>query len=150
MPQGVITAIGKSRTGKPTVTIDGQIYSASKVDISNLVVGDKLEFESNSSVYNGATVWFLNAFKLTQAAVKYPLVSPSGSGGIAAPAPNSAPLAVPPAGLSEGERAFVSNMCAHAIDKGLITDQATLGMWAVWAKNAIREAAKPTFETEIP
>ena len=134
MPQGVITAIGKSRTGKPTVTIDGQIYSASKVDTSNLVVGDKLEFESSSSVYNGATVWFLNAFKLVQAATKYPLPSQVP----VPPPPLGQTPPFPTGGITDAERPFISNCVAHAIAAGAIKEPEQIEKWVSAAKNALR------------
>src|ERR1700752_1775177 len=85
MPSGIVMSVGKSRTGKPTVTIDNQISSASKVDLSGLGIGDKIEFDSASSVYNGATVWFLNGYKvLVKAQGSGPWVSPA-TGGISAP-----------------------------------------------------------------
>ena len=137
MPSGTVQAIGQSQSGKPQVTIDGQKYSTGKTDITNLQVGDKIEFESNSSVYNGRTVWFLNSFKLLEAALKYP---PKSNG----------TLTPPSSGITEGERAAISNWVAHAIQAGLIKDRADLGMWAVAAKNALRKAAEPTFDEDIP
>ena len=150
MPSGIVMAVGKSRTGKPTVTIDTQIYSASKVDLSGLGIGDKIEFDSASSVYNGATVWFLNQYKvLVKASGPGPAVSPANPH-ISVPAPSSSPLAPPQAGLTEGERTTISNWVAHAIQAGLVKDRADLGLWAIASKEALRLAAKPTFEEDIP
>ena len=151
MPTGIVQAVGKSRTGKPTVTIDGQIYSASKVDLSGLGIGDKIEFESASSVYNGATVWFLNAYKVSVAASSMgpgPSVTPSR---IAVPASSIAPLA-PILGLTEGERATISNWVAAVAGRqdSPITSPVDLIAWATAAKTAIRKAAEATFEDEIP
>ena len=141
--QGSVAKKFTSKKGTACLEIGGQVYICPKVDIRNVQVGDELDFSGHS--FGDGKMWEMDAFKLLRAYAPTP-PSPTGSGQIAAPGP----LQPPPAGLSEGERAFISNMCAHAIDKGLITDQATLGMWAVWAKNAIREAAMPTFETDIP
>jgi hypothetical protein len=150
MPSGIVMAVGKSRTGKPTVTIDNQIYSASKVDLSGLGIGDKIEFDSASSVYNGATVWFLNGYKtLVKAPGPGPAVTPS-SAAIAVRAPSKAPLAAPIEGLTEAERITISNWVAHAIQAGLVKDRADLGAWAIACKEALRLAAKPTFEEDIP
>jgi hypothetical protein len=158
MPSGIVVAVGKSRTGKPTVTIDNQIYSASKVDLSGLNIGDKIEFDSASSVYNGVTVWFLNGYKVLVAAssmgpgpvvgpdrkISYsPPVVPQGSGQIAAPTSTSA-------ALTEGERLTVSNWVAAAIQSGAIKDRADLGIWAKAACEAIRFAGKPVDPNEIP
>ena len=140
MPSGVIQAVGKSRTGKPTVTIDGQIYSAPKVDTSKLTVGDRIEFDFSSSVYNGATIWFLNGFKLLQAALPTS-VSPTGSGQIAAPSAPQQALK----GLSEGERLTVSNWVAAAIQAGKVQGPADLISWARGALNAARSAADPDY-----
>lgn len=137
MPQGTVQAIGKSRSGKPTVTVDGQVYSASQVDLSGMQVGDKIEMDTASSVYNGATVWFLNGYKLVQGAQKYP-PSQATPSGISTPiAPQAAP------GISEGERLTVSNWVAAAIAAGLVKDHADLGIWAHTALEAIRSAGKP-------
>jgi hypothetical protein len=129
MPSGVVQAVGKSRTGKPTVTIDGQIYSASKVDTSKLVSGDKIEFESASSIYNGATVWFLNSFKVVQAALPAPSLPH-------VVAQNAAPMSS--YGVQDAERPCVSNWGAELIKAGLIKDPADLGIWVTAIKNVLR------------
>jgi hypothetical protein len=156
MPSGIVQSVGKSRTGKPTVTIDGQIYSASKVDLSGMGIGDKIEFESASSVYNGATVWFLNAYKILIAASSMgpgPAVTPNR---IAVPAPSSAtlatPLAPPQAGLTEPERLTISNWVAAVAGRpdSPIKDPVDLIAWAGAAKSALRKAAEADWETDIP
>lgn len=133
MPQGIVQAIGLSRSGKPTITVSGQIYSASKVDLSNLQVGDKIEMDTASSVYNGATVWFLNGFKLLEAAIKYPSPTPR-NGVIASPVKPSASQG----GLSEPERIFSYGVVTEAIKAGLIKEPEQIEKWVCAGKNALR------------
>jgi hypothetical protein len=153
MPEGIVIAKGSSRSGKPTVMVDGQTYYVGKnVDTSTLGIGDKISFDSNSSVFRGETYWYLNSYKvLVAASGPGPLVTPartppvggSGSGQIAAPSSTNA-------ALTEGERLTVSNWVAAAIQSGAIKDRADLGIWAKAACEAIRFAGKPVDPTEIP
>lgn len=130
MPQGTVQAIGTSRSNKPIVTIDGQVYSASKVNLAGMVVGDVIEFDSNSSVYNGATVWFLNSWKGTG-------VHKPPSQGVQA---NAAPTASPPpqGGITEAERIFAYGVVTESIKAGLIKDPEGIEKWVCAAKNALR------------
>lgn len=129
MPTGTVGAIGKSKSGKPTVIIDGQTYSASQVDLGNLSAGDRIEFESNSSIYNGNKIWFLNAFKLVQAAPKYqPTTTQPATNG-------AAPVS---GGIHDAERPCISNWGAELIKAGVIKDPADLGIWVTAMKNALR------------
>lgn len=135
MPQGTVQAIGKSRSGKPTVTVDGQIYSASKVDLSGMQVGDRIEMDTASSDYNGAKIWFLNGYKLLQAAQKYPPHQQAQT-------PISAPTQPVGAssGVSEPERIFAYGVVTEAIKASLVKDRVDLGLWACAAVHAIRFA----------
>jgi hypothetical protein len=135
VPSGIVMNIGKSRSGKPTVTIDTQIYSASSVDLSGLSIGDKVEFDSASSVYNGATVWFLNGYKVLQSAYKE------------GPSASVKPAGHPPVhdngfgeykGITDAERPFISNCVAHAIAAGVIEEPEQIEKWVSAAKNALR------------
>lgn len=137
MPTGVVEFIGKSRSGKPTVTIGGQIYSASKVDLTGLKVSDFIEFDSASGVFNNATIWFLNAWKPAPASTQPPQK-------IAAPtAPSAAHNRT--LGVTEGERAFISNCVASAIAAGKIEGPADITSWANGALHAIRGAGNPDY-----
>jgi hypothetical protein len=142
MPTGLVQAIGKSRSGKPTVTIDGQIYSASKVDLSGLGVGDKIEFDSASSIYNGATVWFLNAYTVTVAISKMPPVGSAHLTSPAAPkASNAAPEVTFPSSswaVQDAERPCVSNWGAELIKAGLWKNPDDMDAWIMRIKNALR------------
>lgn len=138
MNEGTVQALGKSRTGKPTVTINGQIYSASKVDLGTLTVGDRISFDSASSVYNGATVWFLNAWKLLEGAPKYPGAAPLLTTGSAPIASQTAPQGLS-VSITEGERAAISNWVAHAISAGIIKTPQEISSWVQAAKKALRE-----------
>jgi hypothetical protein len=133
MNKGTVQAVGLSRSGKPTVTIDGTIYSASKVDLGTMRAGDVIEFDSNSSVYNGATVWFLNAWKLVEGAAKYAQASN---------VPGTPPPAISQTGWSESERLTISNWVAHAIGAGVIKEPEQIEKWVTAARNAIREQSK--------
>lgn len=144
MPEGVVQALGKSRSGKPTVTIDGQIYSASKVDLGHMAVGDRIVFDSASSVYNGATVWFLNAWTLISPGAKYPPVGqgasapayPQGATSLPRPDPIYAPA--PSGAVIDAERPCISNWGAELIKAGIIKDPADLGIWVTAIKNVLR------------
>jgi hypothetical protein len=144
MPEGIVIAKGSSRSGKPTVMVDGQTYYVGKnVDTSTLGIGDKISFDSNSSVFRGETYWYLNSYKvLVAASGPGPLVTPartppvggSGSGQIAAPTPPSATSY----GVQDAERPCVSNWGAELIKAGLIKDPADLGIWVTAIKNVLR------------
>ena len=150
MPEGIVQAITKSKKGTPIVNISGQDYYAPKVDLSGLGIGYKISFDSNSSDYRGNKYWYLNGYKvLVEPQGPGPLVTPAPRS-IAVPAPSNSPLAVPQAGLTEGERLTVSNWVAQAISAGLVKDKVELIAWAVAAKAAIRKAAEATFEDTIP
>lgn len=133
MPQGTVQAIGTSRSNKPIVTIDGQVYSASKVNLAGMVVGDVIEFDSNSSVYNGATVWFLNSWKGTGVHNPTPSPTPRGNQN-AAPTPSQDPQG----GLSEAERIFAYGVVTEAIKAGLIKEPEGIEKWVCAGKNALR------------
>lgn len=156
MPEGIVEAKGQSRTGKGTVRISGQEYYTSNVDTSGLAIGDKISFDSNSSVFRGTTYWYLNAYKVLVAASSMgpgPNVTPSR---IAVPAPSSAslaaPLAPPQAGLTEPERLTISNWVAAVAGRtdSPIKDPVDLIAWAGAAKAALRKAAEADWESDIP
>ena len=136
MPSGIVQAIGKSRSGKPTVTVGGQIYSASKLDLSGLQVGDTIEMDTASSVYNGATVWFLNAYKVTQAAIPAPALSQASLHN-AVPTPQAQPQNGG-MGVLDAERPCVSNWGAELIKAGLIKNPGDLQAWVEGIKSALR------------
>lgn len=133
MPQGTVQAIGTSRSNKPIVTIDGQVYSASKVNLAGMMVGDVIEFDSNSSVYNGATVWFLNSWKATGVHNSPPTHTHRVQAN-AAPTPSPSPQG----GLSEAERIFSYGVVTEAIKAGLVKEPEGIEKWVCAAKNALR------------
>jgi hypothetical protein len=152
MPEGIVQAITKSRTGKPTVMISGQEYYSSNVDTSGLAIGDKISFDSNSSVFRGTTYWYLNGYKVVIAAKdmgpgpllspartaftppSVPPMSPTGSGQIAAPSSTGSVSY----GVHDAERPCISNWGAELIKAGLIKDPADLGIWVTAIKNVLR------------
>src|ERR1700739_1849385 len=106
MPEGIVLAKGNSRSGKPTITVDGQLYYGGKnTDISSVGVGDKISFESNSSVFKDTTYWYLNSCNVLVPLQKMPRVGSAHLAPPAAPTPSNAPTK----GLTEGERLTVSN-----------------------------------------
>lgn len=133
MPNGTVQAIGKSRSGKPTVTVDGQVYSASHVNLQGLRIGDRIEMDTASSMYNGSQIWFLKGWKLITAAPKGPLPQ-KPSQWIDAP---SAPVS-PQGGLSEAERIFAYGVVTAAITAKLVIDPQGVEKWVCAAKNALR------------
>jgi hypothetical protein len=151
--QGTVVSRGQSRNGKPIIVINSghgdQTYYPGKTDIAGLVPGDLIEFESKAFGDKG-NLYGLNKWKLIEGARKYPS---SMAGLPAQPTPAVLPREngmTSTTGITEGERAFISNVVAHAIDAKLIVDPATMGIWAVAAKNAIRKAAETSFEEDIP
>lgn len=137
MSEGTVTARGLSRTQKPTITIDGQVYSAPSVDLGGLVAGDRIQFDAASKIYNGSTVWFLNGWKMLQVAskpepTKYPpsvpqiieRTAPEGSGALLA--------------VTDVERPCISNWGAELIRAGVVADPASLGIWVQAALHALR------------
>ena len=153
MPTGIVQGIQRRPGKSPIVNIDGQAYYSGTVDLGNMAIGDKIDFDSASKTYRGEVTWFLNGWKLLTPASRYPPLStatpaphpPVGgtNSGITAPEPSYAPL-------SEGERLTVSNWVAAAIQAGQIKDRADLGIWAKAACEAIRFAGKPVEPDEIP
>lgn len=159
MPTGTVTAVGVSRSGKPTVSIDGKIYSASKVETGSLRQGDRIEFDSASSVFNGATVWFLNKWTLVEGATKYPQTGATNvmghqqSIGEQHPWPIVTKGTVPALGapVQDVERPCISNWGAEAIKAGLIKDPADLGIWVNAMKVALRtDSTFSERDTDIP
>jgi hypothetical protein len=152
--EGIVMARGQSKNGKPTITIDqgdgkASLYYAGRTDLAGLTAGDKISFTATS--FADGKLWGIDqGWKLLYGASKYPPVGSGSQAPIAVPAPSTAPLAAPVAGLTEAERITISNWVAHAIQAGLVKDRADLGAWAIASKEALRLAAKPTFETEIP
>jgi hypothetical protein len=137
--EGLVTNRGVSPKGKPTVHIDGKLYYCGKTDMGSVSIGDRIEFEASAFGERG-NLWGINRWKLLQGASKYPNANQQITR-IDAPAPSN--------GLSEGERAAVSNWVAHAIAAGLIKDPADLGRWANASRHAIRFAVNPD-EGKIP
>jgi hypothetical protein len=152
MPTGTVQAKGLSQTGKAQVTIDGQKYSASRSvpSMENMQIGDRIEFDSNSSVYNGKNVWFLNTWKLLEGAAKYPatpVAAPNGS-------PQGRPLAQAPAAskdapVQDAERPAISNWIAAAIQAGFIAKPEQIVDWVNSAKIALRTEGFGT-DRDIP
>lgn len=134
MPTGTVTAIGQSSTGKPQVSIDNQKYSTGKTPLNGLKVGDRINFDSNSSFYNGKEVWFLNGWKIAQDVdTKYP-PSQGQSQQNASPAVST----VVPGAIADIERPAISNWVAAAISAGLIKGPDEIYRWVNKAKDALR------------
>ncbi len=138
MPTGTVTERGEFK-GKKFIKIDGDKYSAGKTDLGGLMVGDKIEFESNSWEYQGKTYWGINGWKLLEGTQKYPQQPPQ-SNGQAAPAPS---LGVPVnrlgAPVEDSERPAISNWIAAAIAAGKIESCVDILPWVRAAKAALRE-----------
>ena len=130
--EGTVQKRFTSKKGTPCLEIGGQVYIAPKVDISNVQVGDKLEFQGHS--FGDGKMWELDGFRLTSAAIKYPS-SQQPQQGIAAPSA----LAVPAVGnMTEAERIFASVVVKGAFEAGLIKDKADLGIWTAHARDVLR------------
>jgi hypothetical protein len=132
---GTVTRRGMSQSQKPIIIIDDKTYSAAKVDLGGLVSGDRIEFDANSKVYNGSTIWFINSWKMIQAATKppeeqkYPATPvPHIPSPIASPTPathaQNALLSV-----TDVERPCCSNWGAELIRAGVVKEPADLGIW---------------------
>lgn len=140
---GTVTRRGMSQSQKPIIIIDDKTYSAAKVDLGGLVSGDRIEFDANSKVYNGSTIWFINSWKMLQAATKppeeqkYPATPVPPPSQIAAPV---RPTPVPTGLLSvtDVERPCCSNWGAELIKSGLVKEPADLGIWVQAILHALR------------
>jgi hypothetical protein len=143
MPEGIVLAKGSSRSGKPTITVDGQLYYVGKnADISSVGVGDKISFESNSSVFKDTTYWYLNSCKVLVPISKMP---PVGSAHLVSPAAPKASNAVPEVtfpssswAVQDAERPCVSNWGAELIKAGLWKNPDDMDAWIMRIKNALR------------
>ena len=139
--EGTVQKRFTSKKGTPCLEIGGQVYIAPKVDISNVQVGDKLDFQGHS--FGDGKMWELDGFRLTSAAVKYPQQQ-----GTNAAIPGTSVGCLPiPLGVTEAERLTISNWVAAAIQSGVVKDPADMGIWAHAACEAIRSAGK---SGEIP
>jgi hypothetical protein len=117
MPEGTVTHRKVSKKGAPVIVIDGHDYYAGKTDVSSIVVGDKISFDSAEFAPG---LYGLQSWKLVAGAPKYP---PSTSS---------------PAAFTEGERLTISNWVGQAIGAGTIKNPEELEKWVSAAKNAIR------------
>jgi hypothetical protein len=128
--EGLVTARGLTKTGKPTISVDSKLYYCGKTNMGSVAVGDLISFEASAFGEHG-NLWGINSYKLLKPAEKYP-----GAGQPQSPIASTAPSN----GLTEGERLTVSNWVAAAIAKGLVESPADMGIWASAALEAIRSA----------
>lgn len=143
--EGTVQARGSSKAGKPTITIDGQLYYAGNTDLAGIKAGDRLSFEATAFGTKG-NLWGINkGWKVIGSTEKYsPPFHPQGQPvpHTAAPAPaNAAPAPQErPSGITEAERLTISNWVAAAIQAGIIKDPVDMGIWAASACQSIRFA----------
>jgi hypothetical protein len=128
---GTLQEKGNTEKGTPKAKIDGTWYYGGRgVNFDNAQIGQKLIVEYQpfgDKGLRGVKNWSLHPHQ--------PGAIPKANG----------PLDVPVNTMTEGERAFASNVCAHAIDKGLIGAHTDLSTWVAAAIKALRH-----FEDEIP
>jgi hypothetical protein len=123
MPEGTVTHRKVSKKGAPVIVIDGHDYYAGKTDVSSIVVGDKISFDSAEFAPG---LYGLQSWKLVAAASKYPY--PGATGGTEAGRTS----------FSEGERLTISNWVGQAIGAGAVKEPEQIEKWVSAAKNAIR------------
>lgn len=129
--EGQVTKRSVSQKGNPVITVDGKPYVASKCDVSQIKLGDRISFEAHS--FGDGKVWGLDSWKLLEGASKYPASSQPPQQN-AAPSPSQS-LSGP---IMDAERPCISNWGAELIKAGLVKDPADLGIWVTAAKNALR------------
>jgi hypothetical protein len=133
----IVTHSDTSKSGKPRVYFDGNnnwkdaYYLGPKCP--DPPKGVPLEVQTHSwRPENGKSdMWFLDAFKPVE-------------GGVAPPSTQPAPVQQPkasvaPAGYTEPERMFVSNIVAAAVTAGHAKDPVDLLAWASGALVALRQ-----------
>ncbi len=159
--EGTVTARGQSKTGKPTITIDGKLYYAGRTDLAGLVSGDRLEFTATAFGDRGNLYGIDKGWKLVQGAQRYPQQPPQ-SNGIASPSAPLRPDQVWPAPsvgvpvnrlgapVQDSERPAISNWIAAAIAAGKIESCVDILPWVRAAKQALREDDEFQTDKDIP
>jgi hypothetical protein len=154
MQQGTITELGQSKSGKPKVKISGTWYSIGTTH--GLQPGSTIEFEAHEFQYNGKQFWGIDKFGLVG---QPPTASVALPQAVYAPMkPNTAPIGASPpmsspAGYTEPERMFLSNVVAAAISSGKVTDPLDLPAWmnaALYALRNVKGDLGQAEERDIP
>ena len=118
MPILKIDSCKTSKSGKSlNVSSNGKWYLAKLDSGLDKIVGQSIDCETEDSEFNGATMTWINKYRVTQQTV--PASAPASSGG------NIMPF-----------MPFVSNTVAHALLAGKIESPADISKWAEGAYEA--------------
>ena len=137
--RGKIEQAKDSQSGKTLgVKIGERWYSTKDFEMRSMV-GKMIDFEPTSSEYNGKTMWWLNDYVLCDntpnpGSANHPLGSPVG-------VPRNDGLSYLP---------MTSNLVAHAIAAGLITQPAQIATWAGAAFAAAKNVVEGVVVTQAP
>lgn len=145
--EGTVQKRGQSKSGKPTITIDGQLYYAGKTDLAGLMAGDRIQYSATEFGERGG-LWGLDkGWKVLQTASP-PSQMPGNS---AAPAPSPAAThAKMGSPVIDAERPAISNWVANAITAGLIKTPGDIAQWVQSAKEALRADTSFGTDRDIP
>jgi hypothetical protein len=124
--EGTVTAMGVSKNGKPTVTVDGKLYYSGRCTLTDVKVGDRISFEASSFGTRG-DLWGLDSWGKVSGAV--------GS---------TAPPASHPRASDDAEMRFISNCVGQAIAAGTIEKPDEIDAWFQAARDALKNEG---FET---
>lgn len=170
--RGQIESVTDSQSGKTiSVKIGGKFFSTKNWELRGMV-GQTIEFVPDASEYNGKTIMWLNDY--TPAGTAPPTAADAFNQAHAQrPSYQPAPVAQPgqgnpsytPAPQPTGDPMrylpMTSNLVAHAIAAGVITEPAHIAAWAKAAFSAaknlidpstasITSSSPPEFDDDIP
>ena len=129
--QGTVQGYATSRNGKPTVTIDGQLYYLGKTQLT-AEVGERISFEAKAFGERG-DLWGIN---------KWGKLPSNGSQQMETRPP--APLhpytadPIPTVASDDATLRFISNCVGQAIKAKTITDPTDIEIWVSAARNALK------------
>ena len=135
--RGKIEQAKNSKSGKTLGVLIGQVwYSTKSWELADMV-GQMIEFETSTSEFQGQTMHWLNDYGVVDnSQASGALNQPVGVAGVPAPAASVAGND----GLSY--LPMTSNLVAHAIAAGVITDPTQIDVWARCAFTAAKRVVE--------
>lgn len=155
MPMHTVTKHGTTKSGKAVVYFDNKHNYTDMIflgDTEAPPVGSLIDADTASSRRDGKTFWFLNGWGLAPNSQPAPQGTwkPQTTVPLNATAPMPEAPKPAPAGYSEPERMFVSNIVAAAVTAGHAKDPIDLIAWASGALVALRKMNDHANDAAVP